>query len=58
MKVFKAGALYFLIAFVAGFALGPIRVLWVAPRFGERAAELMVIMERKMLLGIKRRAEG
>ena len=41
MRTFKAGALYFLIAFAAGFALGPIRVLWAAPRFGEKAAELM-----------------
>lgn len=39
-KVLKAGALYFLFAFGAGFALGTIRVLWMVPAFGERIAEL------------------
>ncbi|MFZ5876704.1 MAG: hypothetical protein ACOYXU_09875 [Nitrospirota bacterium] len=37
----KAAALYFVLVFGAGFVLGPIRVLWVVPRFGERTAELM-----------------
>lgn len=41
MQILKAGALYFAIAFGAGFALGAIRVLWVVPHFGARAAELM-----------------
>jgi hypothetical protein len=41
MQILKAGALYFAIAFGAGFALGAIRVLWVVPHFGVRAAELM-----------------
>jgi len=41
MRIFKAGVLYFAIVFGAGFVLGPIRILWVVPRFGTRMAELM-----------------
>lgn len=41
MQILKIGALYFSVVFGAGFALGPIRVLWAVPRFGERTAELM-----------------
>jgi hypothetical protein len=41
MKILKAGAVYFAFVFGAGFALGPIRLLWAAPRFGARTAELM-----------------
>ena len=32
---------YFAIVFSIGFALGVVRTLWVAPRVGERAAELI-----------------
>jgi hypothetical protein len=41
MQSLKAGALYFALAFGVGFVLGPIRILWAVPRFGERTAELM-----------------
>ncbi|PYU89736.1 MAG: hypothetical protein DMG08_20375 [Acidobacteria bacterium] len=41
MQIFKAGLLYFAIVFGTGFVLGPIRVLWLLPRFGARIAELM-----------------
>ena len=41
MQHLKAGALYFVLVFGAGFVLGPIRILWVVPRVGERTAELM-----------------
>ena len=41
MQILKAGALYFGFVFGAGFVLGPIRILWVVPRFGTRMAELM-----------------
>ena len=41
MQILKAGVLYFAIVFGAGFVLGPIRILWVVPRFGTRMAELM-----------------
>ena len=41
MRLLKAGALYFVLVFGAGFVLGPIRILWVVPRVGERTAELM-----------------
>jgi type IV secretory pathway TrbD component len=42
MSVFlKASVSYFVVVFGAGFILGPIRILYVVPRFGERKAELM-----------------
>ena len=41
MQTLKAGVAYFAIVFGAGFVLGPIRILWLAPRFGTRLAELM-----------------
>lgn len=41
MRIIKAGLLYFLIVFGAGFVLGIFRILWVDPRFGTRTAELM-----------------
>lgn len=37
----KAGALYFALVFATGFALGPIRILWIAPRIGAGTAELL-----------------
>jgi hypothetical protein len=41
MQILKAGALYFVLVFGAGFVLGVLRILWVVPRFGTRIAELM-----------------
>ncbi len=41
MQILKAGVIYFLITFGAGFLLGPIRISWAVPRFGTRIAELM-----------------
>ena len=41
VRILKAALLYFAFVFGAGFVLGPIRILWVAPRFGARMAELM-----------------
>ena len=41
MQILKAGLLYFALVCGAGFALGPLRILWVVPRFGTRMAELM-----------------
>ena len=41
MQILKAGILYFALVFGAGFVLGVIRILWAAPRFGTRVAELM-----------------
>lgn len=40
MLILRAALLYFALVFGAGFVLGPIRVIWVVPRFGERMAEL------------------
>jgi hypothetical protein len=39
MRIMKAGMLYLALVFGAGFVLGPIRILWVVPRFGTRTAE-------------------
>jgi hypothetical protein len=41
MQILKAGVLYFVLVFGAGFVLGPIRILGAVPRFGTRMAELM-----------------
>jgi hypothetical protein len=41
MQTLKAGSLYFALVFGAGFVLGTVRVLWIVPGFGTRAAELM-----------------
>jgi hypothetical protein len=41
LRILKAGVLYFIFVFGAGFVLGPIRILWVVPRLGTRTAELM-----------------
>lgn len=39
-QILKAGVLYFVLVFGAGFVLGPIRILWAVPRWGTRMAEL------------------
>lgn len=44
---FNAGAMYFLLVFLAGWMLGPIRVLLLAPRFGPTIA---VLMEAPLML--------
>jgi hypothetical protein len=41
MQILKAGVLYFVLVFGAGFLLGAVRTLWVVPRVGARLAELM-----------------
>src|SRR2546425_12446232 len=41
MQILKAGVLYFAVVSGAGFILGPIRILCVAPRLGTRMAELL-----------------
>ncbi len=41
MQILKAGAIYFVLVFSAGFVLGTVRTLWVVPRVGTRLAELM-----------------
>jgi hypothetical protein len=43
MRAALAGALYFLVVFAAGFVLGILRVLVVAPRLGELAAVLVEV---------------
>src|SRR5690242_18432091 len=39
----KAGVLYFLLVFGAGFVLGPIRIFLLVPRVGTRTAELLEV---------------
>jgi len=41
MRLLIAGFSYFALVFGAGFALAPLRLLWLLPRVGERAAELI-----------------
>jgi hypothetical protein len=40
-RILRGSTAYFAIVFGAGFILGPIRILWAVPRFGERNAELI-----------------
>ena len=40
-NVLRFGVVYFAVVFAAGFALGAIRMTWLVPRMGERAAELL-----------------
>jgi hypothetical protein len=40
-EILRSGALYFTLVFGAGFVVGFARVLWLVPRVGERAAELL-----------------
>jgi hypothetical protein len=48
-QIAKAGSLYFLLVFAAGFVLGTIRTLWVVPKLGVRTAELM---EAPLMFGL------
>lgn len=41
IKLLTAGTIYFVLVFGAGFILGPIRVLYLAPAVGEFYAELI-----------------
>ncbi len=41
MQVVKAGVLYFVLVFGAGFVLGAVRTIWIVPRVGARTAELV-----------------
>lgn len=41
MRIVLAAVAYFAVVFAAGFALGPVRVLWLEPRWGPHAAVLV-----------------
>ena len=41
LNILKAAVIYFAPVFGAGFVLGPIRILFLVPRFGVRLAEMM-----------------
>lgn len=47
-RIAEAGAAYFAIVFAVGFALGTVRTLFLAPRFGE---QLAVVIELPIILG-------
>ena len=49
MRIAKAGVVYFALVFGAGFVLGIIRTLWIAPHVGTRLAELI---EMPVMLGV------
>jgi hypothetical protein len=49
MQIAKAGVVYFALVFGAGFVLGVIRTLWIAPHVGTRLAELI---EMPVMLGV------
>jgi predicted MFS family arabinose efflux permease len=49
MRVLKAAATYFVLVFGAGFVLGAIRVTWIVPRIGARAA---VLLETPLVLAV------
>src|SRR5687768_13708282 len=55
LKILKAAVVYFVLVFGTGFVLGPIRILFLVPRFGMRLAELIEapIMLMAILLAAK-----
>ena len=55
MRVLKAGVVYFLVMFGIGWILGPIRELWVVPRFGRLTGVLLeaVIMLAAMAVSAR-----
>jgi hypothetical protein len=48
-RALAAGLVYFTVVFAAGFMLGVVRALWVAPRIGETPA---VLAELPLMLGL------
>jgi len=48
-RTVRAGLLYFAVVFGTGFLLGPVRILWLVPRVGVRAAELV---ELPVMVGV------
>jgi len=53
MRILKAGLIYFLLVFGTGFALAFVRIPFLVPAFGVRAAELM---ETPVMLAVIARA--
>jgi hypothetical protein len=55
MRTLKAGVIYFLLVFVVGWILGPIRELWAVSHFGRLAATVSeaVIMLSAMMVAAR-----
>ena len=55
MRALKAGIIYFLLVFLVGWILGPIRELWAVPHLGHMAAMLSetVIMLDAMMVAAR-----
>ncbi len=56
MRILKAAVLYFAIVFGVGFALGTIRTLWLVPRLGPRAAELLEMPVMLVVIAVAARS--
>lgn len=54
-RTLQAGMTYFALVFAAGFVLGSIRVPFLAPRLGERAAELIEMPFMFVVIGVSAR---
>ena len=55
MTILRAGALYFALAFGAGWVLGPIRELVVIPRFGRTVGHLVEAPLMLIVIGLAAR---
>ena len=55
VQIIKAGLVYFALVMGAGFLLGTVRVPFMAPRLGERLAELIEMPLMLVVIGLSAR---